>query len=145
MGPAVIIKKPVLSGTTHFLDLFVHPPDSPTGFKPDLLTLSVYDVAWAGSDEPRRTGDVLVFPDGASYTIVNGRSEVDVTASCDDTGNAVIELTPEDMTVSVPASKYPSVLWRYILVAASWGGSPGKVSKAQIAIAIMPDREGLAV
>lgn len=144
-SPALILKKPVLSGTTQFLDLFIHPPNSPQGFKPETLTMSVYDVRWPNVTQcPRRYGDAIVFPEGATHAIVNDRNDVDVLDMCDAEGNAEIELTPEDTTVDVPVGPTPSVVWRYILFTATWDGSPAKVTKTQAAISIIPDRESLA-
>lgn len=141
MGKPVIIKKPVFSGTTRFLDLFFFNQETGQGFKPDTVTLSIYDVTWPGTQSPRCAGQCIVYPAAATQSIVNDRNDVDVTDQVNADGSAPIELTPEDTEVVVPSGPIPSSIWRRLLFTAYWDGSPAKIEKQEVTFPITPDRE----
>lgn len=138
----VIRKKPILSGTTRPVEFTIEDKATGAGFKPDTLTLSIYDVVYPASQRCRVVDGSLQFPDAATQSIVNNRNDVDVLASCDDDGNVEVMLTAADTTVSVPSGRIPMTYNRVLLFTWTWDSD--KVEKLQIVLTIAPDRETAA-
>jgi len=123
------IRKPFLSGISQGLTFTIG--RSGAGFKPDTLTMSVYDR------------NASVSP--ATNTIVNERNDVDMLAFCSDDGVVLVTLDPADTTV-VPLTttrRPPSTYKRHVLFAYTYG-SPPATGKFLFTLTIAPDYEGSA-
>jgi hypothetical protein len=128
MQPQTTITRGVLAGSTPRLTATIVTEDG-IGFKPDTLTMSIYDVTVAA--------------DLAASLIVNSRNEVDVLANCDNGGNLALTLQTGDTAVTVPNGLVPSQIKRKVLF--SWTWDTDKVGKHEIIIPIIPDRKTVAV
>ena len=85
--------EPVVEGTTCRLTGTVTREDGETGFKPDTLTLTLYEKV--------------------SGTVLNSRDASDVLSSCDVNGSLTLELTPADnalLVSSAPREKHRALL-----------------------------------
>ena len=124
----VHIRKPILSGISQSITFTIQ--RSGLGFKPDTLTMSVYDR----NDSVRP----------ATNTIVNSRNDVDVLDFCSVDGVVVVTLDSADTTV-VPVSTWrpPSRYKRQVLFTYTYG-SPPDTGKFLFTLTIAPDYEGLA-
>jgi hypothetical protein len=91
----------VLEGTTSRLTGLITREDGVTGFKPDTITLTLYDKA---------TG-----------TVINGRDAADVSAAVDVSGNLSLELTPADNAI-VSSSKG----WEVHRALIEWAWAPAR-------------------
>lgn len=119
----VLIRKAFLSGTS--LDVTVD-----LGFKPETLTMSVYDR------------NALVYP--ATNTIVNDRDDVDVLVYCSDEGVVAVTLNADDTTVvPVTTRRPPSQYRRHVLFTYTWD-SLVNTGKYLVTLTIAPDYEGSA-
>lgn len=127
MQAQTTITRGFLAGATPRLTATIVNEDG-TGFKPDTLTMSIYDVS--------------VADDVAASLIVNSRDEVDVLANCDNGGNLAVTLQAGDTAVTVPNGLVPSRIQRKVLF--SWTWDTDKVGKHEILIPIIPDRKTVA-
>lgn len=136
-----VIKKPVLQGTTPLVS-FQIVDEAGVGFRPDVLTMSVYDVSYTPVGTSRKT----TFPPFGSTpladAIVNERNDVDVLASCDTDGNVELHLEEGDTEIEVPVGSTPMAYRRLILFRWEWDSD--KVGKHEIVLTIAPDRETVA-
>lgn len=115
------------------------------GFRPDTLTMSIYDLDFhTTSLTIQQWISHPVFPIPASQTIVNGRQDVDILALCDADGNTEVVLEEDDTDVAVPSSSLPSLWLRNILFTWTWG-SPARKGKHQLILTIAPDRATVAL
>lgn len=128
MKQQTVMNRDVLAGSTPRLTATVVNEDG-IGFKPDTLTMSIYDVT--------------VADDVASSGIVNSRDAVDVLANCDNGGRLAVTLQAGDTAVTVPSGLTPSRIQRRVLF--EWTWDTDKVGKHEVLIPILPDRKTVAV
>lgn len=132
MGDTLSIRTPFLSGVSKPLGFTIK--EAGVGFKPDTLTMTVYDR----DDRDDRVAH-------STPAIVNGRNDVDVLASCSDAGVVRVTLDPADTTITPPIRRTPTYAQpRHVLFTYTWG-SPPEVGKYQVTMLIAPDYEPLAV
>lgn len=141
MGYQTVIKRAVLSGTTPRLTFQIVDEDG-VGFKPDVLAMSIYDVTFPAIDRCATRDGHLLWPSSATHTLVNDRNDVDILASCDDSGHVDLDLLEEDTVVSVPTQQTPMTYQRRVLF--RWEWDTDKVGKHEVILTIAPDRETVA-
>lgn len=139
------VKKPFLSGISKTLSFTIEDTDG-VGFKPDAITMSIYDATVVRNTASLTSVGSVFGP--VEYVrvdeaFVNSREDVDVLAYCDDDGNFSFTLDPEDTERSVPAGVYPSQVHRHVLFTVSFG-SPAQTEKLLYILTIAADRETAA-
>lgn len=93
MDPIFVIKKRIIQGTTPRLTFQILDDQSPAqGFQPDTLVMSLYDVT--------RSQTITTIPATVSSAFLTGREDVDVSASCDASGNVDVTLETDDTELS---------------------------------------------
>jgi hypothetical protein len=137
-----IIKTPILSGVTPRLRFPILDDDTGEGFKPDALTMTIYDVSYTPLGSSRTTTMPPFGSTPISQSIVNGRDDIDVLSLCDADGNVDLHLHEDDTVVDVPAGMVPSLAYRRILFRWTW--DTVKVGKHEVYLTIQPDRETVA-
>lgn len=140
------VKKPFLSGISKPLQFRITDDDG-VGFKPDAITMSIYDsTLLRAATSPYGIGTVFGPAEYVriSDTFVNNRNDVDVLDSCDADGNVSFTLDPEDTTRTSPIGQYPSQVFRHVLFRVTFG-SPSQTEKLLYILTIAPDRETVAV
>lgn len=136
-----IIQKAFLSGTTRRIQFQIIDKDTGVGFKPDALTMSIYDVSADKLTDRINLATRLTAP--VTEAIVNDRDDVDVLSSCDSDGNVDLYLTPDDTTIEIP-DIVEATRWRRVVLFTWTWDSPVKTSKHEIVLSIVPDRETAA-
>lgn len=141
MGYQTSRKAPLLAGVTPRISFQIVNEDG-VGFRPDTLTISVYDVAFTPLATSRRTTVPAYGSTPLVDTIVHDRNDVDVLAQCDASGNVELTLETEDTAVDVPTGSLPTEARRRILFTWTWDSD--KVGKHEVILTITPDRETVA-
>lgn len=138
----VFVRKPFLSGISKPLTFRIADEDH-VGFKPDALTMSIYDAAYPYNDQARICGHPVSSPTPA---IVNSRNDDDVSAYCDVNGNVEVMLDPADTNVTLTVQtigQRKMYVFRHVLFTATFG-SPEQVEKLLYILTILPDQETIA-
>jgi hypothetical protein len=143
MPPSQIFRKtPVWQGTTPQVIGYVTDFDG-VRFRPDTLTMTIYDVDFHPSVTIQAWMAHPVFPVPATHSVVNGRKDIDVLAQCDVNGTITLVLDAEDLEIDVPAQAIPSVWLRRIMFTFTWA-SPERKGKSELVFPVLPDRSTIA-
>lgn len=117
MDPVVYIKKRIIQGTTPRVLFQILDDQSPReGFKPTTLAMSIYNI--------KASESVHTIPPTADSSYVNGRSNVDVIADCDASGNVDVTLETDDtdLTAAQVSKCTAKGILRRVLFQWTWNG-----------------------
>lgn len=143
----VEIKKAFLSGTTRRVQFQIIDTETREGFRPDTLTMSIYDVT-SGAELVTCACRYRAWPYSGLWppvtsAIVNEQNDADVSAFVDAQGNVDLYLAPADTEIDVPSLITAIPHKRVLLFTWTWD-DPAKTGKQEIVLSIAPDRETVA-